>query len=164
MERGGGGGGQALSQKLPMSGEAACAECGSHFDLIAFSPSHSRSSSRSRSRSRSLFVVCLFDWFAVVYFDFRFKYSNVEGARPLHGAEFPLLSISTLIVLSQSQQEVLGSVYLVSACPATFCFFLCDSACVPVCLCVCVCQCSRLVLTNRQRQHRMQPGDSSVIQ
>lgn len=54
-------GGQALSQKLPMSGEAACAECGSHFDLIAFSPSHSRSSSRSRSRSRSLFVVCLFD-------------------------------------------------------------------------------------------------------
>lgn len=53
------GGGLALSQKLPMSGEAACAECGSHFDLIAFSPSHSRSG--SGSRSRSLFVVCLFD-------------------------------------------------------------------------------------------------------
>lgn len=153
-----------------MSGEAACAECGSHFDLIAFSPSHSHSRSRSRSRSCSLFVVCLFDWFAVVYFDFRFKYSNDEGARPLHGAEFPLLSISTLIVLSQSLQEVLGyaNLPLPSACPATFCFFLCESTCVSaclwVCVCVCGCQCSRLVLTNRQRQHRMQPGDSSVIQ
>lgn len=83
-------------------------------------------------------VVCLFDWFAVVYFDFRFKYSNVEGARPLCLGSRCFRFQHWLCCRSHCRRSLGLPTATYPRTPRHFLFLFVDSARVCASVCVCV--------------------------